>query len=205
MSHTKPKPSGPVVAGVVGFFDTPKTLTKATQATRDAKWERFDAYSPFPVHGLEHAQGIQRSWLPYITIIFGLAGFCCAFGLEYWTSAVSWPINIGGKPFNSWPAFVPVMFELTILLAALSTVAFMLIANGLPNITKRAFDPGITRDRFAVLIESVAESDDEEVQEKREKRRNSKGLKKFNADEATQFLKSLGAKDVKTVYAEGWF
>ena len=205
MGHTKPKPTGPVVAGVVGFFDNPSQLMEATKKSRDAKWESFDAFSPFPVHGLEKAQGLRRSPLPYVTLIFGLVGFCCAFLLQYGTSVWSWPLNVGGKPFNSWPAFVPVLFELTVLLAALSTVGAMFILNGLPNITKRAFDPKITCDKFAVMIDAPKWYGDDEDAEKAEARRLARGLRKFDASEATAFLQSLGAKDVKVVYAEGWF
>lgn len=174
------------MAGVLGFFDEPGALLQATQKTREARWESFDAFSPYPVHGLEHAAGLKRSWLPYVTFCAGLTGLCCAFALQYWTSAVSWPVNVGGKPFNSWPAFVPVMFELTVLFAGLCTVAAMLIANGLPNITRRSFDPSLTRDRFALIIEPA------------------KG-KAFDEAAAANFLKGLGAKDVRTVYNEGWF
>jgi hypothetical protein len=99
---------------------------------------------------------------------------------------MSWPINVGGKPLNSWPAFVPVMFELTVLFAGLSTVAAMFFANRLPNISKRGFDPGLTRDRFALIIEP--------------------GKKKaFDPTQAESFLKQLGAKEVRAVYHEGWF
>jgi hypothetical protein len=174
------------MAGVIGFFDEPGALIEATKKTRDAKWDSFDAYTPYPVHGLEHAAGLKRSWLPYVTFCAGGTGLMCAFALQYWTSAVSWPINVGGKPLNSWPAFVPVMFELTVLFAGLCTVAAMLIANGMPNIKRRSFDPRLTRDRFALIIEPSSK-------------------KAFDEAAATNFLKGLGAKEVRTVFNEGWF
>ena len=179
-------PSGKQMAGVLGFFDEPGALLVATKKTKEASWDRFDAYTPYPVHGLEHAAGLKRSWLPYVTFCAGLTGLMCAFALQYWTSAMDWPVNVGGKPFNSWPAFVPVMFELTVLFAGLTTVAAMFIANGMPNVTKRSFDPRLTRDRFALILEPA------------------KG-KAFDEAAATNFLKGVGAKEVRTVYNEGWF
>jgi len=93
---------------------------------------------------------------------------------------------VGGKPFNSIPAWVPVMFELTILIAGISTVVAMFLANGLPNRSKKSVDPSITCDRFAVMIEAP-----------------SKGS--LDSQQATTFLQGIGAQDVRTVYAEGWF
>ncbi len=189
------------LVGVVGFFDGPAPLLKATAATRDAHYERFDAFTPYPIHGMDAAQGLKRSPLPYVTLIAGLTGTCCAFALQYWTSAVDWPLIVGGKPFNSWPAWVPVMFELTVLFAGLSTVGAMFALNGLPNIKRRSFDPGITRDRFALAIESPlpVDADDEAAQKKAAR------FKKFDENEAVEFLKAQGATEVRKVYAEGWF
>lgn len=197
--------SGPQLAGVVGFFDDSNALIEATKKVRTANYQSFDTFTPYPVHGLEHAQGLKRSPLPYVTFGAGLTGFMLAFSLQYWTSAVAWPINVGGKPFNSWPAFVPVMFELTVLLAGLSTVAGMFLLNGLPNTKRKSFDPGITRDKFAVMVEApiVPDTDDEEVLEKHA--RIASQFKKFDESEVASYLKSLGAKEVRTVYAEGWF
>lgn len=184
------------LAGVIGYFDEPGELLEATAEARKAK-HVIDAFTPYPIHGLEHAQGLPRSFLPWVTFGAGITGFVCAFTLEYWTSAVSWPIIVGGKPMNSWPAFVPVMFELTVLFAGLFTVGAMLIANGLPNMKRKSFDPSITCDRFALLIESPTE--------KAAASYAKRGYKKFAEDDAASFLKKLGAKDVKTVYSEGWF
>jgi hypothetical protein len=193
----------PRVSGVIGFFDDPDTLVDAMCRVRDAGYKDFDAFTPYPVHGLEAAQGLKRSPLPFVTFGAGLTGFCLAFLFQYWTSAVDWPIIVGGKPFNSWPAFVPIMFELTVLLAGLSTVAAMFIFNGLPNTTRRIFDPSLTRDRFAIVIEAplaVEEGDeDEHVRKRRDQH------KAFSEAEATEFMKKVGAKEVRSVYSEGWF
>lgn len=199
MGHTNTQPGVKSLSGVVGFFKQPHDLVVAAEKIRQAGYKFFDAYSPFPVHGLDKASGIKRSFLPYVTFAAGATGATLGFGLQYWTSAVDWPLIVGGKPFNSWPAFVPVTFEFTVLLAALSTVGAMFIANGLPNMTKRAFDPGITNDKFAMVIEvppAHDETDSEEV---------AKVGKKFVEAEAQEFLKKLGAYEVKSVYNEGWF
>jgi hypothetical protein len=197
------------LSGVIGFFSDPHQLVKAMERVRDARYQHFDAFTPFPVHGLEHAQGLKRSPLPFVTFGAGLAGCSLAFLLEYWTSAVDWPLIVGGKPFNSWPAFVPIMFELTVLLAGLSTVAAMFIFNGLPNTKRRIYDPSLTSDRFAIVIEAPLaieapdESGDDEAIERA--RRKAAQYKPFSESEATEFLKQVGAQEVRSVYTEGWF
>lgn len=204
-SSENKKPTGPVMGGVVGFFDDPNALVEAARQVRKANYQSFDTYTPYPIHGLEKVQGLKRSPLPYVTFGAGLTGLCLAFILQYWTSVVDWPINVAGKPLNSWPAFVPVMFELTVLLGGLATVAGMLILNGLPNVKRKAIDPSITRDRFALMIDapSMPDTDDEEVIEKH-KAQIAK-FKAFQESEAQDFLKKLGAKEVRTVFWEGWF
>jgi hypothetical protein len=170
-----------LLAGVIGFFDDPHVLLIATQKVKEAKFQQFDTFTPYPVHGLEVAQGLKRSSLPFVTLAAGLTGCICGFLLQYWTSVVDWPINVGGKPFNSWPAFVPIMFECTVLFAGLATVGAMFILNGLPNTRRRAFDPSLTQDRFAILIETPLEE-----------------------NEALTFLQKCGAKEVRPVFHESW-
>lgn len=197
MAHTETA-TQQKMAGVIGFFETPTALIDGMKQVRGAKYKSFDAFTPFPVHGLDAAQGLKRSPLPYVTFVAAIAGCTLGFLLQYWTSAIDWPLNVGGKPFNSWPAFVPVMFELTVLLAGLCTVGAMFALNGLPNTKRKIFDPGITRDKLALFIE--APLDEEEADESREK-----GFKAFSEGEAVEFLKRAGAKEVRTVYTEGWF
>lgn len=190
------------LAGVVGFFDEPGPLVEAMEKVRKANYQHFDAFTPYPVHGLEKAQGLKRSHLPWVTFGAGLTGFLCALTLQYWTSAVSWPLNVGGKAFFSWQAFVPVMFELTVLFAGLCTVGAMLLINGLPNTRRRAIDPSLTASRFAIWIEAPrAPSEDDESEEVKK----PSGFKDFVESEAMDFLKSVGAKEVRSVYSEGWF
>lgn len=200
----------PELAGVVGFFADPTALVEATKKTREANYESFDCYTPYPVHGLEKAQGLPRSWVPFVTMGAALTGFMCACALQYWTSAVDWPLNVGGKPLWSWPAFVPIMFELTVLFAGLCTVGAMFIANGFPNTKKRAFDPNVTRDRFAIMIDAPKTLSAEEVEAMEPDavakfKARSAGFKSFSEDEAKQFLKGIGATDVRSVEARGWF
>jgi hypothetical protein len=104
--------------GVMGEFETAKDLIRAAEKTRDAGYKKMDAYAPYPVEGLSEALGLRRSWVPFLTLIGGLGGGLTGFGLQYWVNVISYPLNIGGRPLNSWPAFIPVTFELTILGAA---------------------------------------------------------------------------------------
>jgi hypothetical protein len=200
----------PQLAGVVGFFDNATALIEATKKIREMGFESFDCFTPYPIHGLDKIQGLKRSPLPWVTMTFGLTGLLCAALLQGWTSVVNWPLNVGGKPFWSWPAFVPIFFELTVLFAGLATVAGMFILNGLPNTKKRAFDNNITRDRFAIMIdaptlksaEELEEMDDSEIA--KYKARLAK-FKAFDEAEAKSILSGVGAKDVKSVEARGWF
>lgn len=165
------------LAGVVGFFKDPTALLKAAKKAKEAKFPSFDAFTPFPVHGLDEAQGLKRSPIPFVTFIFGITGTTLAFLFQYWTSAVDWPINVGGKPFNSWPAFVPVMFEVTILFGGLSTVAALFFFCRLPNRKKPLIDPSVTRDRFALMIDAPT-----------------------TEEEARNFLQGVGARDIKSIF-----
>lgn len=189
---------GRKLAGVVGFYPGPQKILQGMKVVKDANFRSVDAFTPFPIHGMDDAQGLKRSKLPYVTFTFGLTGVTCAFLLEYWTSAVSWPLIVGGKPFNSWPAFVPVMFELTILFAGLSTVFGMLAFNRLPNTTAKIVDPGITCDKFAIMIDAPGNS-------KEEQQDQSGKFKSFSEAEAEGVLKKSGATGIRKVYAEGWF
>src|SRR6267143_651760 len=121
------------IYGVMGEFGTPEELLHAVEKVRQAGYARFDAFAPFPVEGLSEAVGLKRNLVPAITLLGGLAGGVGGFGLQYWASAITYPLNIGGRPLNSWPAFIPVTFELTILGASLSAVLGMLALNRLPQ------------------------------------------------------------------------
>src|SRR6476646_3023952 len=147
-----------LVYGLMAEFDDPKTLVQAAAQARDAGYRRMDAYSPFPIEELHEALGAHPSRLPLIVLIGGLVGCIGGFVLQYWASAIAYPVNIGGRPFNSWPAFIPVTFECTILAASLAAVLGMLALNGLPmpfhpvfNVARFAL---ATRNRFFLCIEA---------------------------------------------------
>ena len=102
------------IRGIIGVFKDEHELLHAAKAGKEKMgFQKYDAYTPYPVHGLDAAMGVKRSWIPWATFIAGATGTLSAAALEIWTSAVDWPVNIGGKPMVSFPAFVPIMFELT--------------------------------------------------------------------------------------------
>lgn len=138
--------------GIVGIFSDPEQLKKAAVQVRDRNIKKFDAFTPFPVHGIEEAMGLKRSFLPWVTFGAGLTGCVTGLVFQIWTSAVDWPLNVGGKPFVSLPAFIPITFELTVLFAGLATAGVMLVACGLPNLGAPVLDPGLTNDKFALFV-----------------------------------------------------
>jgi hypothetical protein len=139
-------------------FDGPNELLAATRAAYDAGYRRMDAYSPFPVEELSDAIGFRNTRLPLIVLAGGILGGVLGFGLQYWCSAVNYPINVGGRPLNSWPAFIPITFELTVLIASLSAVVGLILLNGLPSPYHPVFNVPrfelASRDRFFLCIES---------------------------------------------------
>ena len=138
--------------GIAAIFNTEAEVLKATAAVRAKGFTKFDAITPYPVHGMEEAAGIKRSWIPYVAFVMGVIGLSSGWLLTWWTSAVNWPLNIGGKPFHSLPAFIPIMFELTILFAALSSVAALFYACGLPKVNPPIIHPDLTSHKFAIFI-----------------------------------------------------
>lgn len=119
----------PPIHGLMAEFADPETLVAAARRAYAEGYRRMDAYSPFPVDGLAEAIGFRRTLLPTIVLFGGIAGAVGGFFLQYWVHVIDYPLNIGGRPLNSWPSFVPVTFELTILLAALSAVLGLLALN----------------------------------------------------------------------------
>ena len=170
---------GKKVGGVVGIWLDDHLLVEACRKVRQAGFEKFDAITPFPVHGLEEAIGIKRSVIPWVTFIMGVTGLASGLALTYWTSAVDWAVNIGGKPFFSGPAFVPIMFELTILFAALSSVVALFAFCRLPKIDPPILDPDLTSHKFAIFIP------DNDIN--------------FDATRAEQLLRQVGGKDVRRI------
>jgi hypothetical protein len=118
--------------GLLAEFDTPEDLIAATRAAHEAGYKKMDAYTPFPIEEVSEALHFHERKLPVIVFVGGLVGCAVGFGMQYYAAVVSYPVNIGGRPLNSWPSFVPVAFEVTILVAALCAVFGMLLMNGLP-------------------------------------------------------------------------
>ena len=169
--------------GIMAEFDDPNALVAATHRAYLEGYRRMDAYSPFPIEELHEALGSRHTRLPLIVLIGGLVGCIGGYALQYWVSAAAYPLNIGGKPLHSWPAFIPVTFECTILVAALSAVFGMLALNGLPmpyhpvfNVSRFAL---ASRNRFFLCIEATDT--------------------KFGLEETRRFLETLGPHEVTTV------
>jgi len=131
--------------GVMGEFSTPENLLAATKKAREAGYKHVEAYTPFPVEGLSEAVGFKWTAVPLLTLMGGVGGGLTGFGLQYWVAAITYPINIGGRPLNSWPAFIPVTFELTVLGASIFAVFGMLALNKLPQ----PYHPVFNVERFA--------------------------------------------------------
>ena len=150
-------PTGPHY-GVLAEFATTADLYHACERVRDAGFTRWDAHSPFPVHGLDKAMGLKRSPLPWIVLVAGLTGAAAGFGLQWWVHASAYPLTISGKPYFSWPAFIPITFELGVLFAAFGAVLGMLGLNRLPMhhhpLFKSKVFERVTDDAFFISIES---------------------------------------------------
>lgn len=169
--------------GLIAEFDKPENLLVAARRAYQEGYRRMDAYTPFPIEELAEAIGFHHTRLPFIVLMGGIFGAVAGFGLFYYTEVIDYPLNVGGKPFFSWPAFIPITFETTILFAALSAVLGMLALNGLPmpyhpvfNVPRFAL---ATRDRFFLCIEARDP--------------------KFDREGTRKFLESLGAQEVSEV------
>lgn len=147
------------IYGLLAEFDTPTQLVEAARKVRDAGYTKTDAFSPFPIHEMDDALGIKRSILPYLVFGGGVAGLAAGMGLQYFVHVIDYPLNVGGRPFFSLPAFIPVAYELTILLAAFVAVFGMLFMNGLPQPYHPVFNVErfalATREKFFLVIEST--------------------------------------------------
>ena len=156
MAH---EPRTELIHGLMAEFDNPTALVDATTRARLAGYRAMDAYSPIPIEELNDALGLKRTRLPRLVLLGGILGGLGGFSLEYWASTIAYPMNIGGRPFNSWPHFVPVMFETTVLGAALTCFVGMWALNKLPQPYHPVFNvPAFDRassDRFFLCIEAT--------------------------------------------------
>src|SRR5438034_5633173 len=171
------------IYGLMAEFDDPTSLVTATERAHHEGYRHMDAYSPYPIEELHDALGGRHTRLPLLVLLGGLCGCIGGYTLEYWSSVIAYPLNIGGKPLHSWPAFIPVTFECTILVAALSAVLGMLALNGLPQPYHPVFNVPrfalASRNRFFLCIESVDP--------------------KFDVERTRQFLETLEPREVTTV------
>ena len=171
------------IYGLMAEFENSDELLIAAQRAREAGYRRMDAFSPFPVEGLADAVGFRFTRVPLICLIGGLIGCSGGFFLQYWPNVFGYPLNIGGKPYNSWPNFIPITFELTILCAGLATVFGMLALNGLPTPYHAVFNVPhfelASRNRFFLCIKA------------RDPR--------FDLQKTKEFLASLKAKGVSEI------
>jgi hypothetical protein len=147
------------VYGMMAEFDNPTDLLVATQRAYSAGYRKMDAYSPYPIEELADALGFHKTRVPLIVLVGAILGGMSGYLLQYWISAISYPINVGGRPFNSWPAFIIVTFEMTILFGGISAVVGMLALNGLPMPYHPVFNNprfiGASRDKFFLCIEAA--------------------------------------------------
>lgn len=171
---------------VVGCFDDEAVLFPAVKNVRRAGYKIHDVYTPFPVHGLDHAMGLRETSLHTAGFIYGITGTATALSCMGWVFNADWPINYAGKPLFPLPAFIPITFELTVLFAAVGMVlTFCYLCQLAPFVKKHHFHPRATDDLFVMAIECTDKTNDAEVQ---------------------VFLQNAGAKEINVQHAEtGWW
>ncbi|MCI0488274.1 MAG: DUF3341 domain-containing protein [Blastocatellia bacterium] len=166
------------IYGLMAEFDNPTEIVAAAHRAYEEGYRNMDAFTPFPIEELSEAIGFHHNRLPLIVLIGGIVGCLGGYLLQYWVAVIEYPLNIGGRPFHSWPAFIPITFETTVLVAALSAVFGMLALNGLPRPHHPVFNvPNFklaSRDHFFLCIESKDP--------------------KFDRKQTRQFLEGLGGK-----------
>ncbi|MCA9507633.1 MAG: DUF3341 domain-containing protein [Myxococcales bacterium] len=169
--------------GLLAEYDSPHAIYQACEKIRDAGVRNFDSYTPFPVHGLDKAMGLGPSYLPWLVLVAGTTGACLAMFFMIWCSVYDYPLNIGGKPVFSIPAFIPITFEVTVLFSGLTAVFGMFALNKLPTFNHPLFNikdfARVTDDAFFVMIESRD--------------------KKYDRQKMSEFLSKTGAKSVVVV------
>jgi Alternative complex III, ActD subunit len=173
----------PPYYGLMAEFDNPTDVVAAARAAHEAGYRHVDAFSPYPIEELSEAVGVHHTRMPLIVLIGGIVGCLGGFLMQWYLSVINYPLNVGGKPLNSWPAFIPITFETTVLCAALAGIFGMLALNGLPEPYHPVFNaPNFalaSRDRFFLLVESRDEA--------------------YDRERTAEFLRSLGPREVTDV------
>jgi hypothetical protein len=153
MSHPTP------IHGLMAEFTTAEAILRAVRAARQAGYQNMDAYTPYPVEGLAEELGMKRNRVPFVVLMGGFIGAGVGYFMQYWAMAVDYPINVGGRPYNSWPVYIPITFELMVLVASFAAILGMFFLNGLPEPYHPVFNvPRFARasqDRFFLCIEAT--------------------------------------------------
>ncbi len=169
---------------LMAIFSEEHDLLKSIKQVREKSFKIHDVYTPYAVHGIEEVMGLKPSFLTYVCFAFALTGVLVAILVQFWIGSIDWPINVGGKPFNSLPAYLPVTFELLVLFGGLGVVfSFLLIARLRPGKKAPIIHPAITDDRFALLIEVPDAAFDFESAEAILKQNNAKEIKQITRDQ----------------------
>jgi hypothetical protein len=149
----------PSIHGLMAEFRTAEEILQATRRAWQEGYRNMDAYTPYPVEGLAAELGLPRTRVPFVVLMGGLVGAAAGFFMQYWAMAVDYPINVGGRPYNSWPVFIPVAFEMMVLVASFAALFGMLFLNGLPQPYHPVFNvprfARATQDRFFLCIEAT--------------------------------------------------
>jgi hypothetical protein len=164
-------------------FETPRAVLEATRRAREAGFQAMDAYTPYPVEGLADELGLRRTRVPFVVLVAGLVGAAVGFLMQFWSMAVDYPLNVGGRPYNSWPVFIPIAFEVMVLVASFAALFAMFFLSGLPQPHHPVFNvprfAHASQDRFFLCIEATDP--------------------RFDRERTRQFLAELGPAEVVEV------
>lgn len=157
--HEHTPTTGPVIYGLVASFETADQLVAATKAAKAAGYSHLDTHTPYPVGETADALGFPKSEMGVVMFLGGLTGACGGFFMQYWTNAYGYPLIVGGRPYLSWPSFIPITFEMMVLTASLSGLFGLMALCGLPRLNHPLFSSKVfdraTRDRFILSVEAT--------------------------------------------------